>query len=307
MQIAMNSKEYLAELRSKLADRRDVEFSSEPLRYAKGEYEFVRIASRPIGPTDKVLLLRAGLHGEEIAGPLSLLEYGREIFDHAAARAVKLIVYPLANPSGFEHGTRYNVDGDRGDAGNGDFLRYELADGTLVDDLKSGNEFKRWFWSSDPVVKAHLPLETRVMQRKFKSEPLDRIAAVVDLHQDFITPDVSAAAYHYAFGDLSAYAPIIKDVASVVPLLRNTPIGAGFYAKLTESGVSVSEVPESEKLISDENGLIVRHDGSLPDLMYRLGTKNCVTVETTGATPLIKAIEVNRIWIRGIIDLIGQK
>ena len=31
------------------------------------------------------------------------------------------------------------------------------------------------------------------------------------------------------------------------------------------------------------------------------------TVETTGATPLIKAIEVNRIWIRGIIDLIGQK
>jgi hypothetical protein len=35
----------------------------------------------------------------------------------------------------------------------------------------------------------------------------------------------------------------------------------------------------------DGDGFIVRHDGSLPDLLYRLGAKYCVTAETTGATP----------------------
>ncbi len=301
----MDSKEYIKVLRRTLGDRSDLEYYSEPLRYAKGEYEFLRIASRPIDPDDKIVFVRAGLHGEEIIGPLSVLEFGPEIFDYARERGVKLIVYPLANPSGFDAGTRYNIDADRGDAGNGDFMRYELADGKLTDDLKGGTEYKRWLWSSDPAANAHLPLETQLMHRWLRAEPLGQIAAVIDLHQDLITPGVPAAAYHYAFGDLTVYSGIIDQIAAVVPLLANAPIGAGFNARLTEAGVAVSDVPEAEKIVSDASGFIVRHDGTLPDLMYRIGTKYCVTAETTGVTPFDQAVEVNRLWIRGLIDLVS--
>ena len=43
------------------------------------------------------------------------LEYLTEIFERAHEAGIKLIVYPLGNPSGFDRGTRYNIDNDKGD------------------------------------------------------------------------------------------------------------------------------------------------------------------------------------------------
>lgn len=304
----MRTDNFYTELKKTLAERRDIVLTSYPLVYKNGSYEFLRIAHRDVSPSDKVLLIRAGIHGEEIAGPLSLLKYLPEIIARAHDAGLKLIVYPLGNPSGFDRGTRYNIDNDKGDAGNGDFMRYELEDGAMVDDLAQTphEKVKRWLWSSDPSLNAHLPLETRLMQDLLKKDPLKQVVGVLDLHQDYITETDKPAAYHYSFGNLSAYKTIIKNVEAIVPILRNTPIGAGFGAPLNADGSISREVPESSLIMSDSDGFIVRHDGSLPDLFYHLGTPYCVTVETTGKTPIKEAIEVNRIWMEGCIALCAK-
>jgi len=113
-------------------------------------------------------------------------------------------------------------------------------------------------------------------------------------------------AYQYSFGDLKKYQNIVKKIAKIIPLYKNTTIGAGFNMVLNAKGEASQTVDENAPK-SDKNGFVVRHDGSLGDLIYRLGIKNNVTTETTGLTPIKKAIEVNMIWILGMFDLIKKK
>jgi hypothetical protein len=242
---------------------------------------FPRLASRWGGP---VLMIGAGVHGDEVAGPLSIATHAEAIVGRARACDVRLILYPLRNPSGY--GTsRYNVDGERP---NNDCLRYVLEDGTVAEELAENQAFTEWRWASQ------VPAETRVMLGLLHEEPLAEVRGVLDLHQDHLSEGAPPRAYHYAFGDVSRYASIIESVGRVVPLWANQWIGAG----------------EPDARLSDAQGFIVRHDGSWPDLMYRIGHSHgreihAVTVETTGPTPLAAACEVNRLWILGLIDLLA--
>jgi len=286
-----------------LAGQAGLEVRSWPLRHRGGDFELLRLASKDIGPGDKVLLVRAGIHGDEVAGPLTLADRLPRLVEEARGRGVKLVVYPLGNPSGYAVGRRYNIDNDRGPCGNGDHLRYELPDGRLTDDLGAGGEFRRWLWSSDQEAKAALPLETAVMHAALRQEPIDRVAAVIDLHQDLLTPNAWPGAYFYAFGDLAPYRPLAAVTERLVPLLRRAAIGAGFGTAIDEAGRVVAGGEDA--IMSDDDGFIVRHDGSLPDLCWRLGVRHCLTIETTGATPLPAAIEVNWLWLSGLIRLIA--
>lgn len=269
-------------------------------------YDYIKISSTPIAPTDKILLIRAGIHGDETAGVLTLMKHIGAIFDYAHARGVKLIIFPLDNPSGFEAGTRYNIEGDRGDAGNNDFVRYILADGTVVDDLGSKNEFKEWKWSSDPMFNIQLPKETVMLHNELKKLPLGQIAAVLDLHADNFV--AAPYAYHYAYGDLTRYHEIATKIKEIVPVLVNAYINSGyingpdFVPEIIRAGQVVLDDPD---LKSDADGFIVRYEGSLPDLMQRLGAAHAVTVETTGAVAEDVADQVNLLWIFGLIDLIA--
>jgi len=236
------------------------------------------------------VLIMAGLHGDEVAGPLSLLRHLNEIVDHACASGVQLIVYPLANPSGFAAGTRY-ADGDRGKLGNNDFLRYELEDGSIVGDIGGGRLFRRWRWSSDPQLGLQLPRETALIHRLLRDDPVERVAGVIDLHQDLITKEPGAMAYHYGFGDLARYRPIVAELARMIPIARRRAINAG----------------QPTPMWTDGDGFLVRHDGTLTDLFYRLGAAHCLAVETSGATPLELACRVNCAWVLGVIDLVRQR
>lgn len=288
-------------------ERKDLTMTKYPLVYRSGTFEFVRIASKDIDPTDSVLLIRAGIHGDEISGPLTIEQHGNEIFDYANAHGVKVLLYPLGNPSGFSSGIRYNIDNDKGDGGNNDFLRYELEDGTFKDDIGAGEiPFRRFLWASDPSLGIHLPLETELMHRLLKEDPLSQIKGSVDLHQDYITLGAPPATYQYPVGNVEAYQPIIEKVSETCPIFRNQFIGAGFQTKIDDQGNVVGNPLESEAMMSDENGSIVRHDGTLGDLLYRLGIPYNVTPETTGVTPLNVACMVNLLWIKGIINLISQ-
>jgi predicted deacylase len=287
----MTAKEFYNILFKKIKDRRDIKIEKYKLRYKNGVYEFLKIISRGIKPKDKIILIRAGIHGEEIAGPLTILNYINRIIDYTHKRNIKVIIYPLGNPSGFEIGTRYSIDNvlSKSSDVNNDFLRYELKDGKIVDDIQGGNKFKNWHWSSDKKLGLKLTLENELMHCLLKKDPLAQVVAVIDLHQDYITENVGPAAYYYSYGNLAAYKKIVEKIKKIVPILKNKYISAG----------------EPSPMKSDENGFIVRHDGSLTDLFHRLGAKYSVTVETTGVTPIKKACRVNLVWIFGLIDLIA--
>ncbi len=228
-------------------------------------------------PGARTVLVTAGFHGDEKAGPLTLLAHTAEIVDYAAARGVGLAIYPCVNPSGFEAHVRYNVSGERP---NNDFLRYEIAPGVWRGELREGEKFLRVV----PAVDG-LPKETAALARELDRAPLP--AAALDLHQDnFIHGDLF---YAYVFGDLAAYRPLMARAGALVPVLRSSIVDSGH-----EPGSDVH---------ADAEGFIICPDGSITDRYHRAGVPHVAAIETTTETPAVLADEINLIWIRGFIDL----
>lgn len=274
-----------------LRARKDIIIQGFKLDYKNKKFEFLKIKSKNISKKDKIILISSGFHGNEKAGPLTILRGANEIIDCCHKNGLKIIIYPLINPSGFEKNTRYNIDGNRGDAGNNDFMRYELDDGKIVDDLGSSKKFKKWYWSSDKKFRIKLPKETRLLHKLLKNDSLKQVIAAIDLHQDPPVDDRKTAfTYQYAFENKKLLGKTAEKVSQIVPILKNRKIDSGFVLET--------------RLKTDENGFIIRHDGSITDLLYRLGTKQPITIETSTTTPLDKAVLVNLIWILNIIDLV---
>ena len=143
-------------------------------------------------PGSRSVVITAGFHGDEKAGPLTLLEHASEIVSYAAERDVALAIYPCVNPSGFEAHTRYNVTGEHP---NNDFLRYETTPGTWRGELREGEDFLRVTPAGDDV-----PKETAALARALDALPQPH--AALDLHQDnFIHGSLF---YAYVFGDRAA-------------------------------------------------------------------------------------------------------
>jgi predicted deacylase len=245
----------------------------------EGGREFELVGLRLDGA--RTVLITAGFHGDEKAGPLTLLEHTAEIVDYAAARGVGLLIYPCINPSGFEAHTRYNISGERP---NNDFLRYEIAPGVWRGELRDGEQFSRIV----PAVDG-LPKETAALARELDRAPLP--AASLDLHQDnFIHGSLF---YAYVFGDLANYRPLLARAGSLVPVLRSSIVDSGY-----EPGSDVR---------ADAEGFIICPDGSITDKFHRAGVPYVAAIETTTETPPALSDEINLIWIRGFIDLAARQ
>lgn len=281
----MTAAEYLEDLRFYVDRRDDLEIKViGKVEYGQKRYEVVRIQSKDIGPEDKVLLIRAGIHGEEISGPLTFLSQLDSIADLAAEYGVALIVYPLANPSGWETGKRFNADDDPADAGD-DFVRYFVG-GKWVED-EDAAEDAGWGLTEEVDPDAKRNQETLVLTADLKNLPVDQIIAAVDIHQDHIHGDQKPAAYHYVLGDHTQYHDIVEKIKGILPVLADVGVDSGF------------DKPKS----TDKDGFIIRHDGSWIDYLYRAGVEHCVVPETTGGTSQAIAEEVNLLWIEGLLDL----
>lgn len=55
-------------------------------------------------PKKKTVCFSAGIHGDEIAGPWAILKFLKEPIN----TDVRLLIFPLANPYGFDNNSRYN-------------------------------------------------------------------------------------------------------------------------------------------------------------------------------------------------------
>jgi hypothetical protein len=223
-------------------------------------------------PGARTVTITAGFHGDEVAGPLTLLEHLPAIVEHARARGVGLRIYPCLNPSGFTDATRYNRSAE---APNNDFLRYEVAPGKWAGELAAGQEFTRLDLHREG------PKETRALLADLERASAPH--AALDLHQDPWLP--GAFAYAYTFGPRAPYLPLVAACDPVVSVARDVLVD-------DEDGVR-----------SDADGLIELHDGSVTDYFFRRGVPFTAALETTTQTPLDKSHEVNLIWIRGFIDL----
>jgi len=220
------------------------------------------------------VVITAGFHGDEKAGPLTLLAHATELFAYAEARGVGLRLYPCINPSGFEAHTRYNVGGERP---NNDFLRYEIAPGVWRGELHAGESALGW--------RAHDagPKETLALARELARGPLP--TAALDLHQD----NFIHVFYSYVFGDRAPYRPLQARSGALLPVLRSSLVDSGY-----EPGSDVH---------ADAEGFIECHDGSITDHFHRAGVPYTAAIETTTDTPPALADEINLIWARGFIDL----
>jgi hypothetical protein len=222
------------------------------------------------------VIVTAGFHGDEKAGPLTLLEHAPALFAEAAARGVALRLYPCVNPSGFQAHTRYNVGGQRP---NNDFLRYEIAPGVWRGELHTGEQALSWRAFDGG------PRETVALARELARLPAP--AAALDLHQDnFIHGSIF---YSYVFGDRAPYRPLQARCGALMPVLRSSLVDSGY-----EPGSDVR---------ADAEGFIEVHDGSVTDHFHRAGVPFTAAIETTTDTPRALADEINLIWIRGFIDL----
>jgi len=230
-------------------------------------------------PGARSVLITAGFHGDEKAGPLTLVKHAPEIVRYARERRVGLRLYPCINPSGFEAHTRYNLSGERP---NNDFLQYEVTPGTWRGELRQGQGHLRCE-PSRPAAKEAASLRATLA---LQSVP----EAALDLHQDnFIH---GALFYVYLFGERAPYRPLVARSGAQVPILRSSVVDSGH-----EPGTDV---------VADAEGIIECHDGSITDHYHRAGSRYTAAIETTTETPTDLADAINLIWIYGFIDLVAK-
>ncbi len=234
----------------------------------EGEDDYPLLVART--PGRRTLLVTAGFHGDEVAGPLTLLEHLPELVDHARARDVALCIYPCLNPSGFTDGTRYNRSQE---APNNDFLRYELAPGVWVGELTRQQAFLRH------EVFTGGPKETQALRAELERAPAPD--AALDLHQD---PWLGGAlTYAYVFGPVAPYLPLVEGSARHMDVARGQQV--------------------DDDVHTDEHGLIDLPDGSVTDYLRRRGVPHTAALETTTAAPLPACHRVNLVWLKGFVDL----
>lgn len=279
----MKAKEYIAKLTKALSSRNDVVWKVYPLRYKAWVFQLLRIQSKDISPDDKVIMITAWIHGNETSGPFFILSYIQQILALMNMYGYKVIIYPLMNPSGFEYGTRFNIDNDEWSYGNNDFVRYQMTDGTFADECREGETFTKRYRSSDPQLQQKLPVETALLHKLLREDILHHIVAHIDLHQDYITPIEWSYTYFYTFSD--TYQSIIANIRKYIAVLSDTMISAG----------------QTWGAQSNANACIIRHDGTINDLLYRLGIHDTIAIETTGQTPLALAKKINRLWIKWLV------
>ena len=221
----------------------------------------------------RTVVITSGFHGEEPAGPLTLLESLPEIVAYARERDVGLRIYPCINPSGFEDRTRYNRSGEKP---NNDFLRYEIAPGEWKGELHDGEPFLRWDLQHDG------PKETRAIRAELNALPAPH--AALDIHQDSYLS--GAGIYAYVFGDRAAYEPLVEASSRRAHVVRDAMVDDHHRA--------------------DALGLIEAHDGSVTDYYFRRGVPFAAALETTTRTRAEDAHAINLIWIQGFIDLAAR-
>lgn len=294
-----------------LHGRTDIILTRYTLYYHGKRCQVIRIASRDIKPGDKILLITTGMHGDEVAGPLFMLESVNWIIDAAHAAGAKVIIFPLMNPLGFELGIKYNPFVDEGphDWNNDFVMHHPHGSRKLKDELGRRDCPMHWFWTSDKRLRIkgrriRLPKETALMHRLLKcgfKRFRGQIVGALDLHEGRHDPGEPVGAFAYAFGYKRertlrnrAYGEIARALRRAhVPVLRRRWVSEGFRS--------------IRYFKTDKNGCVWNeHDGVLADLLNHLGVR-AMTVDTQNCLARHFVRKLYRICIAHFIAYVAQQ
>jgi murein peptide amidase A len=159
------------------------------------EYSLPRFTLRAPNSSDPIRIgIFAGIHGDEPAGTLALIQFLRALAAEPAWAADYLIhAYPLCNPSGFERGTRVSA---------------------------SGVDLNREFWKSSREP------EVQIIERELRQE---HFQGLIQLHAD----DTSDGIYGFVRGHTlseNLLKPALAEAGQILPRNINAQID-GFAAK----------------------------------------------------------------------------
>lgn len=236
-----------------------------PLKYGERIYQLMVLESEKLERFEKILFLRAGIHGTEPEGPEFLKTNLQKIVNYVHQRKIGLIIIPVGNPSGLEAGTEYNVLGQ-----------------------KENNCHVKTKRINYPV-----PEETKLMDwllvqwLKKENRP---IRGVIDFHSetDPVSPPSKEGTYCYVNKKDKKFLAIIKKIAQFAPVLKNTEV------------VNFG----SAKAVTDENGLVVFADGSLTDYLSSQGVDRCLVPEVMAGMNMKQVSKIYWTWLAGVVEIL---
>lgn len=236
-----------------------------PLKYGNKIYQLMLLESEKLEKFEKILFLRAGIHGTEPEGPLFLVQNLNRIVDYVHKRNTSLIIIPIGNPSGLETGTEYNILGQKENNCHVKSVRinYPVPEETkLIDFL-----LDQWL--------------------KKENRP---IRGVIDFHSetDPVSPSRRAGTYCYVDKVDKKYLAIIKKIEKFAPVLKNTEV--------------VNFGPAKAR--TDKNGLVVFADGSLTDYLSSLGVDWCIAPEVIAGMKMKQVSKIYWLWLAGVADIL---
>lgn len=228
---------------------------------ANNEYPIFSVAVNNIPKPDKVVCFSAGIHGTEIAGPWAVLKF-LETLDMRKIKNIKIIIFPVANPSGFDRQTRMN------------YIKKD-ANIRFYDDKMEG--------------------EAKVLYDAVKNENIFFFHA---LHED---PDETRF-YIYSFqrdnllinSEGNTHAPSSFELQKIKSLNYNSD--DSIYPNILELGkkyfeINTDEIIDNYKAI---NGIVInRWDHSFEDRMFRDGVMYVMCTETPEKMDLQPRIDLN--------------
>lgn len=237
-------------------------------------------------PSDgPALIVSAGFHGEEQAGPLTLLHRLEDIAQYARSKKVWLRLYPCVNPAGFEHYTRYPPGGNA----NNWLYEYETVSGQWHDCLPLGTQPDFAEKIAKRLLGDQMQPETRAFLNDIVDRKLPDLRGLLDLHQDFeAQPDDT---YAYVFGERKLYIQLMSRAAEIAAHpVRAQQVDTGEFDGLP--------------VLTDEHAMIEYYDGSICAYAWEyLKVPYSATLETAARMPLDQAHAVNMIWVNGFVDL----
>ena len=227
-------------------------------------------------PGEPWLYIFSGFHGDEPAGPMTLLTGMDKIVSMAKERGIGLRVFPCVNPIGFEQEHRYSGTQKQ----NNYFFQYKLEDGSETGELPEGQTGRR-------IPRKHMPKETLYLGIKLSEIP--KPTTFLDIHQD---GDIKGRRFYVYSFDKEALMPIMAKCRQWATPAANVPVSTG------------GDVTPRK---TDRDGFVLNwHDCSLSDWYYYQRVPFIATLETAITMPPDATCNIQMAWVEGMMDLTTQ-
>ena len=223
--------------------------------------------------TDPKMLIVSGFHGEEKAGPYSILKWLSDC-DLSIFRRVDLSFIPIVNPLGFKKGVRYSIQGERNNQG---FCHSEGANA-----CKPGEKRSR----EGEILYSNIDLLLPLSKDGYLS-----------LHEDVLVKEYYVYTFEKRRRDLIARG-LLKTLSNH---FRKSLSG------LTTNGMTPEQIVASNeaqaKVLQGWVNHNTLHDGSFEDFLYHANVPRIAVSETPGLYTLKRRVNAGHDVIEKFIDV----